>query len=115
MLDDPKEKKELMDKLILAAGKKKKNSRFAEFRLFFNTENFFQLVGISLQIVLGLGVVSIAILGLIQPMWLSTFFSIIGSATAMVGVYLCFQFFSRNSVFDSLINKAIRRVIQSQN
>lgn len=115
MLDDPKEKKELMDKLILAVGNKENNSRFAEFKLFLNTENLFQLVGFCLQIVLGLGIVTIAILGLIQPMWLSTFFSIIGSATALVGFYLSFQFFSRNSLFDTLINKAIRRVIQSQN
>lgn len=117
MIGDPKEKKELLNKLILAAGDGDidNKSRYSEIRLFFNIENLLQLVGIGLKIVLGLGVVAASILGLIQPLWLATFFSIIGSATAMIGLYHFYRFFARNNIFDSLINKAIRRVIQSQN
>lgn len=117
MIGDPKEKKELLDKLMLAVedGAVYHNSRYSGFRSFFDIENLFQLIGIGLKSVLGLGVVASSILGLIQPLWLATFFSILGSATAMIGLYNFYQFFTRNNVYDSLINKAIRRVIQAQN
>lgn len=115
MIGDPKEKKEYLERLITTAGSRKRDNRFREFGQFLNVENFFQLMSICLQIILGLAVVAAAILGLIQPLWLATMFSIIGSAAAMAGVYTAYQFFVRNQVFDSLITKAIRRVIQSQN
>jgi magnesium-transporting ATPase (P-type) len=115
MIGDPKEKKEFLDKLILSVGKEEKPSRFSEFISILNFENIFQLTGIALLMVLGLGVVTASVLGAIQPLWVSTVFSILGSAATMVGLYLAYQLFTRNNIFDSLINKAIRRVIQSQN
>jgi len=115
MIGDPKQKKEYMDRLIMSAGKDEKSFRFSEFRSVLNIENIFQLTGIGLLIVLGLGVVTASILGAIQPLWVSTFFSVLGSAATMTGLYLAYQLFTRDNFFDSLINKAIRRVIQSQN
>jgi hypothetical protein len=115
MIGDPKQKNEYMDKLILSAGKSEKTSRFSEFKSVLNIENIFQLTGIGLLVLLGLAVVTASILGAIQPLWVSTFFSILGSAATMTGFYLAYQIFTRNNFFDSLINKAIRRVIQSQN
>ncbi len=99
----------------MSAGKDEKSLRFSEFRSVLNIENIFQLTGIGLLIVLGLGVVTASILGAIQPLWVSTFFSVLGSAATMTGLYLAYQLFTRDNFFDSLINKAIRRVIQSQN
>ena len=115
MIGNQKEKKEHLKNLILTTGGVKKRSRFSEIRQVFNVENLFQLIGISLQITLGLGVVTLAIVGLIQPLWVSTVFSIFGSASVMFGLYSAYQFFTNHHIFDSLINKAIRRVIQSQN
>jgi hypothetical protein len=117
MIGDPKEKKELLEKLMLAVedGAVYNNSRFSGVRSILDIENLFQLSGIGLKIVLGVGVVASSMLGLVQPLWLATFFSIIGSATAMIGLYNLYQFITRNNVYDSLINKAIRRVIQAQN
>ena len=115
MIGDPKEKKEYMDRLIMSAGKDEKSFRFSEFRSVLNVENSFQLAGIGLLIVLGLGAITASLLGAIQPLWISAFFSILGSAATVVGLYLAYQLFTRNNFFDSLINKAIRRVIQSQN
>lgn len=115
MIGDPKEKKEYLERLIISADSRNRVNRFWEFGQLFNIENFFQLISICLQIILGLSVVTAAILGLIQPLWLATMFGIFGSATAISGVYIAYRFFTRNQVFDSLITRAIRRVIQSQN
>lgn len=68
-----------------------------------------------IQIVTGLVLVSITILGIIQPLWLSAVLSLLGSMTAMLGVFLIYHTFSSRDSFESIINRAIRRAIRNQN
>lgn len=76
--------------------------------------NFLQLVAGFSQIFLGVAVVTVSILGLIQPFWLSTLLSIVASATTMIGIYFCY---SAISTFDTdrLIRDAMRRIVEDQN
>lgn len=69
----------------------------------------------TLQIFAGLILVGISILGLLTPVWFSAVMSLIGSITSMAGVYLIYHTLSDNSMFDNLVNTAIKRVINSQN
>lgn len=115
MIGDPKEEKEYINKLIKEVGKKEGKSRYPGFRLLADMKTFFQFIGTIFQVLLGLGVVTISVLGLIQPLWLSMIFGILGSVTVLVCIYTAYRLVKSNHIFDSLINRAIRRVIQSQN
>lgn len=68
-----------------------------------------------LQVVAGLVLISITIMGIIQPLWLSAMFSILGSITSMMGVLLLYYSFAAEHSLETLINQAIKRVINSQN
>lgn len=68
-----------------------------------------------LQVLIGFTLVGISILGLLTPIWLSAVMSLAGSISAMAGVYLIFHTINTHGTFDSLINKAIHRVIKEQN
>ena len=68
-----------------------------------------------LQITVGMTLVAVSILGLISPLWLSAFLSLIGSVSSMAGVFLVYNTLSSKGDFDTLINQAIKRVINSQN
>lgn len=68
-----------------------------------------------LQIIIGLTVVSVSILGLITPLWVSAVLSLLGSISCMMGVFLIYHVISSQGTFETLINKAIRRAIKSQN
>lgn len=67
------------------------------------------------QIFLGFCVVALTVLGAITPVWLATIMTIFGSITTMIGIYMLHQLVSVPNAFDSLINKAIKRAITSQN
>src|SRR5690625_5388573 len=68
-----------------------------------------------LQVVAGLVLISITIMGIIQPLWLSAMFSILGSITSMMGVLLLFYSFAAEHSLETLINQALKQVINSQN
>lgn len=68
-----------------------------------------------IQMITGLVLVSISILGIIQPLWLSAVLSLLGSITAMLGVFLLYHTFSSQDSFESIVNRAIRRAIRNQN
>lgn len=68
-----------------------------------------------LQIVAGMVLISITMLGIIQPLWFSAMLSILGSMTGMMGVLLLYYAFAAEHNLESLINQAIKRVINSQN
>lgn len=69
----------------------------------------------ALQITVGMSLVAVSILGLITPLWLSAFFSLVGSVSSMAGVFLVYHTVSSKGTFDTLINQAIKRVISAQN
>ncbi|MEX0610178.1 MAG: hypothetical protein WD016_09205 [Balneolaceae bacterium] len=67
------------------------------------------------QIFLGTCVVALSLINSIQPLWLATIMTVFGSITSMIGLYFMYYIFSHAGVFDSLLHKAIKRVINSQN
>ncbi len=67
------------------------------------------------QLFLGITVILLSVMELIQPGWLATMMTVIGSISIFTGLTLFYSIFSRLDSFDSLINKAIKRVILFQN
>lgn len=76
---------------------------------------FLDLSGIVLQCFIGLAVISIAILGVIRPLWLGTLFSVLGSANVMLAGARLYYFFTSDRLNGSLVSRAIRRAVRSQN
>lgn len=68
-----------------------------------------------IQIMFGLILVAVSVLGLVTPLWLSTFLSMAGSVSCLAGIFLVYHVLSAKGSFESLINQAIRRVISAQN
>ncbi|MDX1591542.1 MAG: hypothetical protein R3283_06255 [Balneolaceae bacterium] len=68
-----------------------------------------------LQITVGMTLVAVSILGLITPLWLSAFLSLIGSVSSMTGVFLVYNTLSSREAYDTLITQAIKRIISAQN
>lgn len=75
----------------------------------------FHLMASSCQILLGVAVITISILGLIEPLWLSTGLIMIGSITTMIGLYHLYITVARTRNNNSLIRNAMRRVMESTN
>ena len=68
-----------------------------------------------IQILAGLSIVTLAILGFIIPLWLASLMSVIGSVTTMTGAYVLYEILSEKNEIDSLYKEAIKRVIKSRN
>jgi hypothetical protein len=75
---------------------------------------FYMIAAIS-QIFLGLAVVTVSVLGLIQPQWLSTGLIMIGSITTMIGLYLMYITASKKNNRNSLLRNAMQRIMQHKN
>ncbi|CAN5354283.1 hypothetical protein BH23BAC3_BH23BAC3_05240 [soil metagenome] len=114
-MNDPKEKKSgnqfpgFTEKPQQASSKKSHG-----ILSIFNGNTAIVFAGI-IQIVAGLSIVGVTILGLLQPLWISAILSLVGSVSSMFGVYLIFQAIATNGNFDTLINRSIKRVIRDQN
>jgi len=80
-----------------------------------SVEALVSYVAAALQIVTGMTLIVISILGMIAPMWFSAILSIAGSVSSMTGVFLLYFTSANKGSIDGLINQAIRRVINSQN
>ncbi len=77
--------------------------------------NGIYLMAALLQVFLGTVVTTLSILKLIQPGWLAGILMTLGSISTIFGLFFFYSVFSKGSNFDSLINKAIKRVITFQN
>jgi hypothetical protein len=116
MINDPKEKSSVVQSILQSDKTVIYNQkREGWFKQAINSDSLLQLSSASVQILLGLSVVAISILGLIQPLWLSTLMSMVGSVSVMAGTYSVYDAVAGKNTFDLLINHAIRRVIRSQN
>lgn len=73
------------------------------------------LIAALSQIFLGSSVVALSLLNSIQPLWLATVMAVFGSITTMIGLYFTYYTFTNEGAFDSLLHKAIKRVINYQN
>lgn len=70
--------------------------------------------GVS-QVLLGLTVVLISVLGLVSPAWFSTLLTMFASVVTMVGCFYLYSLLSRKRNVESLIREAIRRIMDARN
>lgn len=112
---DPKEKK-TGDQYFGKTGNQEINSKTKskKFTALLNADVGLVAAGI-IQIIAGLSIVGVTILGLLNPLWLSAVLSLVGSISSMFGVYIIFHAVASNGNFDTLINRSIKRVIRDQN
>lgn len=116
MIDDSKHIRSDVDGVRDSRGKSDSNSTLKwKKSLSAYSELLIPIGSGVLQISVGLALVAVSILGLITPLWLAAFLSLAGSISTMAGVFLIYFIISSKGIFDSLINKAIRRVISAQN
>lgn len=115
MTDQPKKTTSSYKDLQLQVSKSKKGPLNRFWFLLSSIHTFIPLLSGVLLILSGLILVSITILGFITPLWISAMLTLLGSISSMVGGFLIYQVISTRNSFDSLINKAIRRVVDSQN
>lgn len=115
MTENPKKTGSELKNLQVQAEKNRKKSFRWFLSLLSNSKTLIPLISGFVQVLTGLSIVSVTILGFIQPLWLSAIFSLLGSITTMLGVFLIYHTFTSQETFESLINKAVKRVIRSQN
>lgn len=72
-------------------------------------------VSALLQLFLGSAVVALSLVGSIQPVWVATLMTVLGSITLMSGLFMLHRTIVYAGTFDSLLQKAIKRVINNQN
>lgn len=80
-----------------------------------HSQRFIQIVAGICQILLGLSVITVAVMGLIQPFWLSAALCMLGSVTTMIGFYLVYIMGTKSYNPKTLIRNAIRRVMKARN
>jgi len=115
MNDNPKEKKSGDQYLGLSnVSDNKSKSSLHKLNSYWNNNSIQVLAG-SIQIIAGMSIVGITILGLLTPLWIAAILSMLGSISSMFGVYMIFKAVSASGKFDTLINQSIKRVIRDQN
>lgn len=67
------------------------------------------------QLVSGMIIVALSITGYVQPLWVASLMSVIGSISTMTGAYILYEVFSERNEIDNLYKSAIKRVINSKN
>ncbi len=114
MYDEHKEKSQFLQELHLsqASAERKSVSGFMEG---IHSVNSLHLVSAMSQIFLGSFVVALSILGIIKPIWISTLMTILGSISSVIGLFFAYHILSEADTFNSLLHRAIKRVISSQN
>lgn len=75
---------------------------------------FYMIAAVS-QVFLGLAVVTVCVLGLIQPQWLATGLIMIASVSTMIGLYLMYITASKRNNRNSLLRNAMQRIMQHKN
>ncbi len=116
MFEEPKEKNSSHED-FLEIEKKVRTNREGVSLLTngIHSVNGLHLCAAFFQIFLGISVVALSLVELITPGWLATVMTILGSITSVFGLYFMYSIFSNNGAFDSLLNRAIKRVITFQN
>jgi uncharacterized membrane protein len=115
MIDDSKQTRSSVEG---TRGKKEKSTRKSNtgfHAIPVNSDIIIPVGSGVLQILVGLTLVAVSILGLISPLWLSAVLSLAGSISCMAGIFLIYHVVSSRGTFESLINQSIRRVISAQN
>lgn len=116
MYEEPKEKYSLVQETSSRVDMPTRH--LSSFSVFFDrvhSINGLHFLSAVFQIILGSFMVALSVLDVIHSVWIATIMTIIGSAAAVIGLYFMYYVFTHTSSFDSLLNKAIKRVINNQN
>ena len=114
MYDERKEKSHFLQQLHLSQASEEQSS-ISGFMEKIHSVNSLHLVSALSQVFLGSFVVALSILGVIKPIWISTLMSILGSISTVIGLFFTYHILSEADSFNSLLHRAIKRVISSQN
>ncbi len=115
MTGDPKKTQPEFEGIQLHPGRNKRKSAIRFRALITNSHTLIPLLSGVIQVITGLTLVCITILGLIPLLWVSAILSLMGCILSMMGGFLIYQTATKEGSFDTLLNQAIRRVINSQN
>lgn len=77
--------------------------------------NLLHLIAGLSQVFMGITVILIAVMGFIQPFWLSVFVAMVASATTLIGTYLVLLTFSGIYDQQDVLRNAMKRVIEARN
>jgi hypothetical protein len=116
MHEEPKEKYTLVQEISSRVDMPTRH--LSSFSVFFDkvhSINGLNLLSAVSQIILGSMVVALSVLDVIQPVWIATVMTVAGSFATVSGLYFMYYVFTHTNAFDSLLNKAIKRVINDQN
>ncbi|HET6527842.1 MAG TPA: hypothetical protein VFG39_03745 [Balneolaceae bacterium] len=94
------------------------DSEHNSFSVFFeqiHTINALCLIAGLSQILLGMSVITISILGLIQEPWLANTLTMLASISTIIGCYLVYITVSKRRDPQALLRGAMKRVIESKN
>lgn len=92
-----------------------RKSKLANFFERAHTSSTLIFISSVLEIILGLGVIFASVIGLIQPLWFSTFLCMTASLTSIVGIFMLYDITNRGHRTDELIRSAMRRIMDAQN
>ena len=115
MFEEEKHKNSIVSDGLKQFEANKKSSGFSMLMDRMHSINGLHLLSALLQIFLGTSVVALSLLNSIQPFWVATIMTVVGSISTMVGLYFMYHVVTQSGVFDSLLQKAIKRVVSSQN
>ncbi len=116
MYEEPKENNSLVQENSIRVDRPTRH--LSSFSVFFDrvhSINGLHLLSALSQIFLGSSVVALSLLEVISNGWIATIMTVVGSMTTVVGLYFVYYILTHTDSFDSLLNKAIKRVISSQN
>lgn len=80
-----------------------------------HTIRVLQLAASASQVLLGITVIFLSVLGLIQPLWLSAFVSMLASITTILAAYFLYSVLSEKDDKNMLIRNAMQRIMEAQN
>lgn len=115
MIEDQKKENSNLEKLNVRQTRVERRTEWLDLRFNIIRERVVQIAGGVIQIIMGISVVTLSLIGLIQPGWVATLLSILGSAATVSGAGMLYYALTRRDAFQSLLNRAIRRAIESQN
>ncbi|MDZ7756392.1 hypothetical protein [Rhodohalobacter sp.] len=92
-----------------------KTSRISVFMDKVHSVDGLYFISSLLQLFLGSAVVALSLVGSIQPVWVATLMTVFGSITMMSGLFMLHRTIVFAGTFDSLLQKAIKQVINNQN
>ena len=95
--------------------KSSRNSRVLNFvRSTHSLQGFHFISGVC-QVLLGLAVITVSVIGLLQPLWVSTLLIMGASVTTMIGLYLLYITISNARNKNSLLRNAMQRIMEFRN